>query len=135
MFKKVPGGPAIVVCNTCRHDREARTAPNGRRGGENLFAALRAAQEGDPRFAHIEVQEMPCLFACSDFCTVHIRAEGKIGYVLGRFRATAEDAAAILEYVLHYAESTHGQVPFGRWPEGVKGHFITRMPPAGYVVE
>ena len=81
------------------------------------------------------MQEMPCLFACQDFCTVHLRAPGKVGYVLGRFEPSAEAARAILDYALLYAESDAGQVPYRSWPAGVTGHFITRTPPAGFVVE
>ena len=42
-------------------------------------------------------------------------------------------AAAILDYAVHYAQSEHGRVPFKDWPQGVKGHFITRTPPPGFV--
>jgi len=135
MLKRVADGPAVVVCNTCRHSREAREDGEGVRGGARLATALREAQAGDPAFADIAVQEMPCLFACGDFCTVHLRAPGKVGYVLGRFAPDAAAARAILEYAAHHAASEHGRVPFSRWPEGVKGHFITRTPPPGFVVE
>ncbi len=64
-----------------------------------------------------------------------MRAPGKIGYVLGRFEPTADSARAILDYAVRYADSEIGQVPYREWPEGVKGHFITRSPPEGAVVE
>ena len=76
---------------------------------------------------------MPCLFACSRHCTVHIRAPGKIGYVLGDFTPDAPAAQAILAYAAHHAASAEGQVRYADWPEGVKGHFITRTPPEGFV--
>ena len=45
-----------------------------------------------------------------------------------------EDAArAILDYALNHAASAEGQVPYALWPQGVKGHFLVRVPPAGYV--
>jgi predicted metal-binding protein len=44
-------------------------------------------------------------------------------------------ARAILDYALHHAASEEGRVPFRDWPQGVKGHFIVRVPPAGYVAE
>ena len=47
----------------------------------------------------------------------------------------AEAARALLDYAVAYGESEHGRVPFKQWPQGVKGHFITRTPPEGYVVE
>ena len=135
MLTPVDDGPAIVACNTCRHSSDAREDGEGQRGGARLIEALRAVREGDPRYAGIAVQEMPCLFACAEFCTVHLRAPGKVGYVLGRFSPDEEAARAILDYAVHYSESEHGRVPFKQWPQGVKGHFITRTPPAGFVAQ
>lgn len=133
MLEPVEDGPAVVACNTCRHSKTEREDAQGQRGGARLVEALRAVQSGEERFAGIAVQEMPCLFACGDFCTVHIRAPGKIGYVMGRFEPGEEAATAILDYTLLLSQSEHGQVPFRQWPQGVKGHFITRTPPAGFV--
>lgn len=135
MLTPVDDGPAVVACNTCRHSTEARDDDSGVRGGARLVAALEAEQTGDERYAGIAIQQMPCLFACTDFCTVHLRAPGKVGYVMGRFAPDAEAARAILEYAVEYAASEHGRVPFKQWPQGVKGHFITRTPPAGFVAE
>jgi predicted metal-binding protein len=135
MLKPVEDGPAVVACNTCRHSATAQEDALGRRGGALLVEALRAARAADDRYAGIAVQEMPCLFACSDFCTVHLRAPDKVGYVMGRFTSDIDAARAILDYAVHYAESEHGRVPFKQWPQGVKGHFITRTPPPGFVAE
>lgn len=135
MLTPVEDGPAIVACNTCRHSADAKEDAVGLRGGARLVAALREVQAGDPRYAGIAVQEMPCLFACTEFCTVHLRAPGKVGYVLGRFTPDADAATALLDYALAYAESEHGRVPFKEWPQGVKGHFITRTPPPGFVAQ
>lgn len=135
MLKSVEDGPAVVVCNTCRHSKEALESEDGVPGGAALVRTLRAAKDADPRYAGVAVQEMPCLFACQEFCTVHLRAPGKVGYVLGRFVAGEEAARAILDYAVAYAASEMGQVPFRAWPQGVKGHFITRTPPPGFVVE
>ena len=135
MLKPVEDGPAIVACNTCRHSKDAREDAQGRRGGAAMVEILRDVQASDPRYAGIAVQEMPCLFACADHCTVHLRGPGRVGYVLGRFAPETEAATAILDYAVHYAASEHGRVPFGQWPQGVKGHFITRTPPPGFVAE
>ena len=64
-----------------------------------------------------------------------LRAPGKVGYVLGRFAPDEDAATALLDYAVHYAESEHGRVPFKQWPKGVKGHFITRTPPPGFVAQ
>ncbi|MGE6696613.1 DUF1636 family protein [Hyphomonas sp. NPDC076900] len=123
---------AIVVCSTCRLTETQRENEEGKRGGALLAEALRA--EAAKRAGPIVIEDMPCLFACSRWCTVHLRAEGKISYVLGGFEPTAEAATAILDYFEHYLVSKHGVVPYRNWPEGVKGYFITRSPPSGKVV-
>ncbi|MCI4589361.1 DUF1636 domain-containing protein [Sphingobium sp. BYY-5] len=135
MLTPVDPGPAVVACNTCRHSQDAREDQEGVRGGARLIAALRRVKGSDPRYDGITVQEMPCLFACQDFCTVHLRAPDKVGYVLGRFQPDDEAARAILDYAVHYAASEHGRVPFSFWPQAIKGHFITRTPPPGFTVE
>ena len=135
MLTPVDPGPAVVACSTCRHDRMARTDGAGVTGGARLVEALEAVRASDPRYAGIAVQAMPCLFACTDHCTVHLRAPGKIGYVLGRFGGDEASARAILDYAVHYAASAHGRVAYSLWPEGVKGHFIARTPPPGFVGE
>jgi predicted metal-binding protein len=135
MLKRVEDGPAVVACNTCRMSRLSQEDEAGLRGGERMVEALRTVKAEDPKYAGIAVQEMPCLFACTEFCTVHLRAPDKVGYVMGRFTPDAEAARAILDYAVAYAASEHGRVPFKQWPAGVKGHFITRTPPAGFVAE
>lgn len=126
MLTAVDDGPAVVACSTCRH-----AGRDG--GGERLLAALRAAKAADPAYAGIAVQAMPCLFACGEGCAVHLRAPGRIGYVLGRFAPDAGAARAILDYAVHHAASTDGEVAYPLWPEGVKGHFLVRTPPPGFV--
>jgi len=133
MLRAVEPGAAVVVCSTCRHSAAAREDEGGRRGGALLAEALRAIQAEEPGLAGVAVQEMPCLFACKRHCTVHIRAPGKVGYVLGDFTPDREAARAILEYATHHAASEDGVVHYAQWPEGVKGHFITRTPPEGYL--
>ncbi|OHT21914.1 MULTISPECIES: DUF1636 domain-containing protein [Edaphosphingomonas] len=135
MLTRVADGPAVVVCNSCRHSVASREDGEGVRGGARLAEALRAVQATDPDTAHIAIQEMPCLFACSEHCTVHIRAPGRTGYVLGRFAPTGDAARAILDYAVRHAASEEGRVPFREWPEGVKGHFIVRVPPPGFVAD
>lgn len=135
MLTPVEDMTAVVVCNTCRHAKDQPSDATGQRGGRVLADTLRGVQKSRPDYAAIAIQEMPCLFACGEHCTVHLRAPKKISYVLGRFAPTPEDAAAILDYAVQYAASPEGVVPYRDWPEGVKGHFITRTPPAGFVAE
>lgn len=134
LLRPAADGPSVVVCNTCRVSAEERETAEGVRGGALLTGELRTLVAADPRFKGLAIEEMPCLFNCAQHCSIHLRAPGKIGYVLGRFEPTAEAAGAILDYALAYAASDEGVVPYRQWPEGVKGHFIVRVPPAGRVV-
>lgn len=133
MLRAVEAGAAVVVCSTCRLSPEQREDGEGRRGGALLAQALRAVQAGDSAYADVEVQEMPCLFACQRHCTVHLRAPGKVGYVLGDFTPDETAARAILDYAVLHAASAEGVVRYADWPQGVKGHFIVRTPPDGFV--
>lgn len=137
MLEPVAGGPSVVVCNTCRLSAERREndgrGPGDPRDGALLEQVMRDVQAADPKLQGVVIQAMPCLFACSRSCTVHIRAPGKVGYVLGDFVPAEEDARSILEYAAAHAASEEGRVPFREWPQGVKGHFITRTPPEGFV--
>lgn len=135
MLRPAADGPAVIACNTCRHSDDAREDTTGVRGGARLFALLRELAREDRAYDGIAVEEMPCLFACKDHCTVHIRAPGKVGYILGRFAPDAEAARAILDYAAHHAASAEGRVAYADWPDGVKGHFIVRVPPPGFVAE
>lgn len=133
MLRPVEPSAAVVVCSTCRVSAESREDDSGRRGGALLAEALRAVQAEDPALAGVVVQEMPCLFACSRHCAVQVRGPGKVGYVLGDFAPDAEAARAILTYAARHAASEEGVVRYADWPQGVKGHFIVRTPPEGYL--
>lgn len=132
-MKAVEPGASVVVCSTCRFSADAREDSQGRRGGALLVEVLAELQASDTRYAAVAVQAMPCLFACGEHCTVYVRAPGKIGYVMGRFAPDEGSARAILEYALLHAQSEEGQVRYADWPEGIKGHFLVRVPPPGFV--
>ncbi|WP_439816769.1 DUF1636 domain-containing protein [Zavarzinia sp. CC-PAN008] len=127
IIKEGARGPSLVVCNTCRVSAAEREDAGGRRGGALLADALRDAAATRPDA--VAVEEMACLFACRSHCVVHLRCPGKVGYVLGHFAPTADAAQALLDYAAHYAASALGIVPYGDWPDGVKGHFLVRTPP------
>lgn len=131
MLQPAETGAAVVVCSTCRFSAQSREDENGQRGGALLAEALRAVQAEERDLAGVAVQEMPCLFSCQRHCSVHIRAPGKVGYVLGDFAPDREAAHAILTYAARHAASEEGVVRYAEWPQGVKGHFIVRVPPEG----
>lgn len=120
-----PPRTTIVVCDTCRFSVADKTAPCGRTGGEILAAEverLAAGREG------VEVRRTSCLMGCERHCNTAVMADGKITYVLGQFAPGPEAAAAVVDYATLHRDSATGQVPFKQWPQGVKGHFIARLP-------
>ena len=135
MLKRAPNGPSLIVCSTCRISADAREDAAGRRGGAVFYEVLQDVLCTHACSERLSLQSMPCLFACSRFCTVHLRASAKVSYVLGGFTATTADAQALLDYAAYYIASEEGVVPYRLWPEGVKGRFITRTPPEGYCAE
>ncbi|WP_366108373.1 DUF1636 family protein [uncultured Brevundimonas sp.] len=44
-----------------------------------------------------------------------------------------ESAQALVEFARHSDQSSEGIIPYKDWPEGVKGHFLVRIPPEGMV--
>lgn len=113
----------ITVCTTCRTP-EKREDPVGMPDGETFLAHIRAAAPDG-----VSVRGTACLMGCGHGCNVAVSAKGKLTYVLGRFDGTPDDAEAVTAYAALHAQSAMGQVPFRAWPQGVKGHFIARVPP------
>jgi predicted metal-binding protein len=117
----------LYVCETCRFEANAREH-EGRTGGEIFLAALAEQLHTAPR-PDLQLKSTRCLMACSRHCSVHLRAPGKISYVIGDFTPDREAAATLLDYVGKYQQSESGQVPYNTWPPGIKGHFVARTPP------
>ncbi|MET0410850.1 MAG: DUF1636 domain-containing protein [Polyangiaceae bacterium] len=120
------GRAEIVACETCGH---ARPDEAGRVPGQALIAALRAAQ-AERGAGVVDVSSVRCLWSCSRSCAVHLRAPGKLGYVIADLPASDVSAMALLDYASLYAASEEGRVPFKQCPEPLKGHFVCRIPPA-----
>jgi predicted metal-binding protein len=133
MLRSLPATASLVVCSTCRLSKEAPTDAAGRTGGELLAAVLETALAEHRCLGRIDIQTMPCLFACDMHCTVFMRSGGRLGYILGRLLPCRAHANALLDYAAHYLHSEDGVVPYDRWPEGVKGHFLVRVPPEGLI--
>ncbi len=113
----------ITVCDTCkRPDFEARNP--GRTDGEKLASLVEQVSNGKVR-----TRRHACLMGCGKGCNITIQGAGKIGYTLGDFEPTREAAEAIRDYALLHNESETGQIPYRQWPQGVKGHFVSRHPP------
>lgn len=115
----------LVVCSTCRLSPDEPVDAEGVSGGRRLLQAVTAAAARAPE---LRVEEQACLWACRSHCTVYLAQSGKPAYLAGTFAPTAEAAEAIVDFARRYAASPDGAVPYRDWPEGMKGHFIARLP-------
>jgi len=115
----------ITVCDTCKLD-DWEASGREQKDGEVLAELVEAAAADR---ADVQTRRVSCLMGCSHGCNVAIQGTDKLNYTLGRFEPGAEAAEAIVDYAALHAESESGQVPFRQWPQGVKGHFVTRHPP------
>ncbi|MBD3679933.1 MAG: DUF1636 domain-containing protein [Rhodobacteraceae bacterium] len=118
----------ITICDTCKREGwDPETQPQT--DGERLAALIEERAEG----SGVRTRRVSCTMGCERACNIIVQGVGKIGYSLGKFDPVAEDAEAIVEYASKHAASETGQVPFREWPQGVKGHFVSRHvpPPEG----
>lgn len=113
----------ITICDTCKRDDWDDTA--GTTDGQAFAALIESAVEG----TDLRTRRVSCLMGCKRACNIALQAPGKLSYSLGEFSPSPEAAQAVVDYALRHAESESGQVPYREWPEGVKGHFVTRHPP------
>jgi len=114
----------ITVCTTCKRPEWAEGA------AETDGARLAALVEAAAREAlGVRVRRHACLMGCSNACNVAVQAKAKLSYTLGGFAPAPAAAEAIVGYAVLHAETETGQVRYRAWPEGVKGHFVTRHPP------
>lgn len=113
----------LTICDTCKRPDWDETTQKQTDG-----EALAMLAEGAQCPKGVTLRRVSCLMGCNHGCNVAIQAPGKLTYVLGRFEALDESAEAILEYAGLHAASQTGQVPFKQWPQGVKGHFVSRIP-------
>lgn len=115
----------ITICDTCKREGW-ESGDMSLTDGERLAERIEAVAAS---VTPVRTRRQSCLMGCSHGCNVAIQAEGKLAYTIGNFEAEADAAEAIVEYARLHAESETGQVPYRLWPQGVKGHFITRHPP------
>lgn len=114
----------IIVCDTCKYSKDEAALGN-KTGGQILYDHVERLACGNDTLA---VKRQSCLMGCDRHCNVALVAPQKLTYVLGEFEPGADAAEAIVEYASLHAQSDTGQVPFRQWPQGVKGHFVARIP-------
>lgn len=117
----------IFVCDTCNYSTDMKLL-DGKSGGEMLAEHIERLAADAPE---IEVRRQSCLMGCDRHCNTAVTAPGKLSYVIGRFEPSEHSAEAVVEYAKLHAASEKGQVPFKTWPQGVKGHFVARIPSLG----
>lgn len=59
---------------------------------------------------------------------MHVRAPGRVSYLLAELDASEEAARALLDYAVLYGETSDGAVPYRQWPQALRGHFVCRVP-------
>ncbi len=117
----------VIVCDTCRWEPTVRRRESdGKTGGEVLAELIESEAEREPR---VEVRRHSCLAGCKRHCNATVVGDGKYAYYLTQFAPDADSAAAIVRYAALHSESEDGVVPIKRWPEGIRGHFMGRIPP------
>ncbi|MDF1722398.1 MAG: DUF1636 domain-containing protein [Minwuia sp.] len=116
----------LTVCETCNFAPETKRGPDGQTGGEMLCGLVEQVADG---VSGVATRRHACLMGCDHHCNVGLSAPGKITYVMGSFAPEAASAAALVAFAELYDASETGQVPYKQWPQGVKGHFVSRVPP------
>ena len=119
---------SLVLCTTCKFSAEEKFAPDGRTGGEALIAEVEKLLDERGR-TDIRVARQSCLWSCTQHCNVWFRDTERFSYLAGRFEPTRDAAEAIVAWFDLHGTSEEGWVSFKQWPDGMRGHFIARMPP------
>ena len=118
---------SLIFCTTCRHSAEEATGADGLSGGETLarHAERLLAERGR---TDVTVSRQACLWACSRHCNVWLRDPERFSYIAGGFSPTTDAAQAIVDWFDLHGATPDGAVPFRAWPQGMRGHFLARMP-------
>src|SRR6476659_1620138 len=119
---------SLVFCTTCRHSAAEPTGPDGLTGGERLARTMEALLRAQGR-RDVTVRRQACLWACTRHCNVWFDDSQRSSYLAGGFAPEPAAAEGILAWFDLHGQSERGEVPFRTWPDGMRGHFITRLPP------
>jgi len=118
----------LIVCETCRMPDDAPEALP--RAGAVLAGRMERALAEDPELAaQVKLRPMRCLMSCRRACAVAVRSSDRMSYVLGDLPPDESSVETLTAYLRAYAATADGIVPFKQWPQGVKGRFVSRMPP------
>jgi len=115
----------ITVCDTCKRDGW-EDGDMSLTDGERLADLVEGVAKDAPQ---VRTRRVSCMLGCERSCNIAVQAPGKLSFTLGRFEADQMSAQAIVDWAVLHDKSETGQVPYRTWPEGVKGHFVARLPP------
>ena len=118
----------LVICSTCKFSAESKLAPDGRTGGEMMFAAMERVLAKAGR-NDVVLAKQECLWNCTRPCSVLIQDGARFSYITGGNTPDEEQAEAILQWFDLHGATQDGLVPFKQWPQKIRGHFIARVPP------
>lgn len=119
---------SIVFCTTCKYTAENKVNEDGVTGGELLAREMETLLYETGR-ADIKVERQKCLWACTRHCNVLLRDSDKYSYLTGGFGPSRQSAEDLLAWFDLHGQSEDGSVSFRQWPDGMRGHFIARIPP------
>jgi predicted metal-binding protein len=120
---------SLIFCTTCKWSAAEKVGPDGVTGGETLARAMEALLAERDR-GDVTVERQACLWSCTRHCNIWVRDDSRFSYLAGGFEPKREAAEAILAWFDLHGASETGEVPFRSWPDGMRGHFIARLPPA-----
>lgn len=116
----------LTVCTTCKFSKESAYDKDSRTGGELLRNRLQ--ELCNIRGHSLDIVGHECLWACKHSCAVLLEDDKRTGYLAGYFAPEDKDAEAILSWCEAHDRTEDGNVPFIEWPQGMRGHFIARIP-------
>lgn len=119
---------SIVFCTTCKYSSDSKVNGDGVTGGELLAREMEALLAAKGR-GDIKVERQECLWACTRHCNVLLRDSDRYSYLTGGFAPGQQSARDLLLWFDLHGQSKEGSVPFRQWPDGMRGHFIARIPP------
>lgn len=118
---KVPDGPTVYVCVTCRRPGDDGDGP---RAGLLLAEATAEAARG----TDVTVRQVECLANCRRSLSAAMRKKDSWTYIFGDLSAP-DDAAALIDGAMLLGESKDGLLPWQGRPDALKGGLVARVPP------
>lgn len=118
----------LFVCKTCATIWQDGK-PQGKSGGQQLLENLKQLHQDWQLKDHFSIQEVSCMSACSNSCTISFVAPEKYTYLFGNL-PPENSAEAVLECAAQYYAKPDGSLPWSERPEPLKKGILAKIPPA-----